>query len=79
MNSYDTKTWAWEAQINALKSELDVQAAEIRKLRAALELWQDAVKVHVMMEGPMFVSVMNRPAKLAWDNARAALAQGGEK
>ena len=37
MNSYDTKTWAWEAQINALKSELEVQAAENRKLRAALE------------------------------------------
>lgn len=41
MNSYDTKTWAWEAQINALKSELEVQAAENTKLRAALRSFVD--------------------------------------
>lgn len=37
MNNYDTKTWLWEAQINALKSELDVQADKNRKLRDALQ------------------------------------------
>jgi hypothetical protein len=42
MNNYDTKTWLWEAQINALKSELEVQAAENRKLRAALDEAQQA-------------------------------------
>lgn len=49
--------------------------AEIERLRAALEMWMDAAKVHVMMDGPMFVSMMHRPAKLAWENARAALTQ----
>ena len=47
--------------------------AEVERLRAALEMWMDAAKVHVMMDGPMFVSMMHRPAKLAWENARAAL------
>ena len=37
MNSYRTDTWAWEAQVNALKSELEAQAAEIERLRAALK------------------------------------------
>ena len=46
MNSYDTKTWAWEAQVNALKSELEVQAAEIERLRAALA---DPSAVHINM------------------------------
>jgi len=42
MKNYVTKTWLWEAQINALKSELEVQAAENRKLRAALDEAQQA-------------------------------------
>ena len=62
MNSYDTKTWAWEAQINALKSELEVQAAENRKLRAALKEIRDA--------GPMTLEDQR------WRIALAAL--GGE-
>ena len=41
MNSYDTKTWAWEAQVNALKSELEVQATENMLLRAALRNVRD--------------------------------------
>ncbi len=45
MNNYDTKTWVWEAQINALKSELEVQAAENRKLRAALGFARGAARL----------------------------------
>ena len=52
MNSYDTKTWAWEAQINALKSELEVQAAENRKLRAALRECEAELNAYYRMEYP---------------------------
>ena len=60
MNNYDTKTWVWEAQINALKSELEVQAAENRKLRAALH-------------GICMFSNLDEDGKVMQDIARAAL------
>lgn len=45
MNSYSTTTWAWEAQINALKSELEVQAHDNRNLREVVEELVDVLDV----------------------------------
>lgn len=51
-------------------------AAEIAKLRAALELWHLATKIDVTMEGPRYMGVSSILGRQAWERTRAAL--GGE-
>lgn len=54
--------------------ELCNQAAdEIERLRAALELYRDAVRIDATMEGPKFMGANTSALKRAWDADRAAL------
>ena len=48
-------------------------AAENEKLRAALELYRDAVRIDATMEGPKFMGANSSALKRAWDADLAAL------
>ena len=48
-------------------------ASEIESLRAALELYRDAVRIDATMEGPKFMGANSSALKRAWDADRAAL------
>ena len=47
--------------------------AENEKLRAALDLYREAVRIDVTMEGPIFMGSNASALKRAWDADRAAL------
>jgi cell wall assembly regulator SMI1 len=71
-----------EAQRSALKARNDSivkQAEQIDKLREALEMWQDAVRVDATMKGPVYMGVSSTLGRKAWEQTRAALAQGGDE
>lgn len=51
----------------------DRARAEVERLRAALEAWNDAVLVNVVMEGPRYAGTHWKRAEAAWEKARAAL------
>lgn len=44
-----------------------------QNLRAALELYRDAVRIDATMEGPKFMGANTSALKRAWDADRAAL------
>jgi hypothetical protein len=52
--------------------------AENAKLRAALIAWMDAVRIDATMEGPVYMGISSTLGRKAWEQTRAALAQGGE-
>lgn len=47
--------------------------AEIEKLLAALNLYREAVRIDVTMEGPRFMGLNGSALKRAWDADRATL------
>lgn len=47
--------------------------AENAKLRTALELYRDAVRIDATMEGPKFMGANTSALKRAWDADLAAL------
>lgn len=47
--------------------------AEVEKLRAALNLYREAVRIDVTMEGPKFMGLNGSALKRAWDADRATL------
>lgn len=47
--------------------------ADVERLRAALELYRDAVRIDATMEGPKFMGANSSALKRAWDADRAAL------
>jgi len=47
--------------------------AEVERLRAALEAWNDAVRIDVLMEGPRYMGVDIRRGRDAWEKTKAAL------
>jgi hypothetical protein len=49
--------------------------AENEKLRAALELYREAVRIDATMEGPKFIGSNASALKRAWDADRAAITQ----
>ena len=53
--------------------EITALRAENERLRAALEAWNDAVLVNVVMEGPRYAGTHWKRAEAAWEKARAAL------
>ena len=57
---------SWEAKRNTLTKEIE-------RLRAALELYRDAVRIDATMEGPKFMGANSSALKRAWDADRAAL------
>ena len=73
--------------ITTLKAEVDYLDGEVKKLlnlladartesmklRAALELYRDAVRIDATMEGPKFMGANSSALKRAWDADRAAL------
>jgi phage host-nuclease inhibitor protein Gam len=48
-------------------------AKEIERLRAALQAWDDAVRVDVLMEGPRYMGVDLRRGRDAWEKTKAIL------
>ena len=52
---------------------IDRLTAETKKLRAALDLYRDAVVIDVTMEGPRFMGSNSSALKRAWDADCAAL------
>ena len=75
--------------ITTLKAEVDYLDGEVKKLlnlladartesmklRAALELYRDAVRIDATMEGPKFMGANSSALKRAWDADRAALGE----
>ena len=73
--------------ITTLKAEVDYLDGEVKKLlnlladartesmklRAALELYRDAVRIDATMEGPKFMGANSSALKRAWDADLAAL------
>jgi len=57
------------------KEELQDCYAEIERLRAALEAWNNAVRIDVLMEGPCYMGVSRAAGARAWELTRAALAE----
>ena len=55
------------------RKKIAEQAAEIERLRAALELYRDAVRIDATMEGPKFMGANSSALKRAWDADLAAL------
>ena len=62
-----------EKQIANLLNALADARTESMKLRAALELYRDAVRIDATMEGPKFMGANSSALKRAWDADRAAL------
>jgi hypothetical protein len=56
----------------------ELAADEIERLRAALIAWMDAVRIDATMEGPVYMGISSTLGRKAWEQTRAALAQGGE-
>ena len=65
-----TEYWPDNAERDAV---IRHQKAEIERLRAALELYRDAVRIDATMEGPRFMGANSSALKRAWDADRAAL------
>lgn len=84
MNSYDTKTWAWEAQINALKSELDVQVAENERLAQDYNTARDAHDA-LLLENERLRAGLDKMQRSrdryrqAWEAEKACAALGGDE
>ena len=57
-------------------AEAAAMAAENERLRAALELYRDAVRIDATMEGPKFMGANSSALKRAWDADLAALEEG---
>ncbi len=47
--------------------------AEVERLRAALEAWDAAVRIDVLMEGPRYMGIEPSRGRQAWELTRAAL------
>ena len=52
---------------------------EIERLRTVLELYRDAVRINVTMEGPKFMGANSSALKRAWDADLATLGDHNEK
>ena len=61
------------AEVNKLLNLLADERTENMKLRAALELYRDAVRIDATMEGPKFMGANSSALKRAWDADLAAL------
>lgn len=59
--------------------EIDNQQAEINRLRTVLDLYRDAVRIDVTMEGPKFMGANSSALKRAWDADLATLGDHNEK
>ena len=62
-----------KAEIASLLNTLADARTESMKLRAALELYRDAVRIDATMEGPKFMGANSSALKRAWDADLAAL------
>ena len=56
-----------------IKAEMDRLTTENERLRSILELYRDAVRIDVTMEGPKFMGANSSALKRAWDADIAAL------
>lgn len=62
-----------KAEIASLLNTLADTRTENMRLRAALELYRDAVRIDATMEGPKFMGANSSALKRAWDADLAAL------
>ena len=62
-----------QAVVRAAGEKYKLLTAENEKLRAALDLYREAVRIDVTMEGPIFMGSNASALKRAWDADRAAL------
>jgi hypothetical protein len=53
--------------------------ARVRELEGALQAWDDAVRIDVVMEGPRYMGVSSTLGRIAWEKTRAALTQPAEE
>jgi hypothetical protein len=53
--------------------EITRLTARVAKLEGALQAWDDAVKIDVVMEGPRYMGVDYRRGFIAWEKTLAAL------
>lgn len=60
-------------EITSLLNVLADERTENMRLRAALELYRDAVRIDATMEGPKFMGANSSALKRAWDADLAAL------
>lgn len=62
-----------------MKAEMERLTAENERLRAVLELYRDAVRIDVTMEGPKFMGANSSALKRAWDADLASQGDHNEK
>ena len=62
-----------QAVVRAAGEKYKLLTAENEKLRAALDLYREAVRIDVTMEGPKFMGLNGSALKRAWDADRATL------
>lgn len=65
--------------ITAQEHVIAEQKDEIGRLRTVLELYRDAVRIDVTMEGPKFMGASSSALKRAWDADLASLGDHSEK
>lgn len=65
-----------EHDLTELVSTITALREENERLRAALELYRDAVRIDATMEGPKFMGANSSALKRAWDADLAALEEG---
>jgi hypothetical protein len=56
-------------------NEIDRLEARVKELEGALQAWEDAVRIDVVMEGPRYIGVDYRRGFIAWEKTLAALTQ----
>ena len=70
---------AMDRELAEASKKLVAQSTEIARLRAALEAWNHAVRIDVLMEGPRYMGVSGAAGKRAWEMTRAALKEDGDE
>jgi hypothetical protein len=64
-----------ERQFQEKVQEIITLTARVAELEGALQAWEDAVRIDVVMEGPRYIGVDYRRGFIAWEKTLAALTQ----
>jgi hypothetical protein len=68
----------WMQCMSGQRKEIASLKAEVERLREALEAWNAAVRIDVLMEGPRYMGVEPSRGREAWELARTALTPSQE-
>lgn len=63
----------WVTAVEEAAAALEAAERQLAELEGALELYRDAVRIDVLMEGPRFAGSNVSALKRAWEHDRAVL------